>query len=161
MRKINILLVTIGVLMLSSMSSVFARQCPVWLPSMMCDQAGNLLLDPNSIVRLALYLIIVAAILWTLWNIIQAGFNWAASGGDEERRGKATKQIISALVGLLIVVVSFTIMSLVVNWLGGARQELKLGVPCFTEKGEAGIWLPENDTNKNGEIDKNECQAIK
>jgi len=141
--------------------TLMALECPPWLPSYLCDAQGNILLDPNTVIRIALYLVIVAAIIWTLWNIIVAGFNWAASGGDEEKRGKATKQIISALVGLVIVAISFTILSLVVSLFTGSTQGLKLGIPCINDKGEAGLWIPEYDKNKNGEIDKDECQAVK
>lgn len=153
------LLITVLIPTLAASTMVAgAVACPGWVPTNMCDAGGNLLLDPNSIVRVALYLIIVAGILWTLWNIISAGFVWASSGGDEEKRNEATKKIISALVGLLIIVVSFTIMAIVVGFLGFETEETTLGIPCVDEKGTAGLWVPEYDLDNDGEIDKNECK---
>lgn len=145
---------------LTSVSVAAAAECPSWLPANLCDAGGNLLLDPNSIIRMALYLIIIAGILWTLWNIIAAGFAWAGSGGDEEKRGKATKRIISALVGLLIIVVSFTVMSIVVSLVGFSTKDTAVGLPCITEQGEGGLWIPDYDLDNDGEIDQNECRPI-
>lgn len=161
MRTKTIKVITaVAFFIMVSAGAAFAAKCPQWLPSNLCDSGGNLLLDPNSIIRMALYLIIIAGILWTLWNIIAAGFSWASSGGDEEKRGKATKKIIAALVGLLIIVVSFTIMSIVASMVGFNVQQTTVGIPCITEEGEAGFWLPEYDLDNDGQIDKNECRVF-
>lgn len=157
-NKLFLLVLAITPIIVGATTAVGAIACPAWVPTNMCDAGGNLLLDPNSIIRVALYLIIVAGILWTLWNIISAGFVWAASGGDEEKRNQATKKIISALIGLLIIVVSFTVMSIVVGFLGFETEETTVGIPCVDENGTAGLWIPEYDLDNDGEIDKNECR---
>ena len=158
-KSLKLIAILFGVTVAAS-GVAAATACPPWMPTNMCDAGGNVLLDPNSLIRLALYLIIVAGILWTLWNIISAGFVWAASGGDEEKRNEATKRIISALVGLLIIVVSFTIMAIVVGFFGFDAEDTAIGIPCIDENGEGGLWIPEYDLDNDEEIDQNECRAL-
>jgi len=161
MKGLKLTVVTVGLFLFGSIVAIAnAATCPPWAPSSLCDNGGNLILDLNSVIRMALYLIIAAGILWTLWNIIAAGFSWAGSGGDEEKRSKATKKIISALVGLLIIVVSFTAMSVVVSLIGISPTETRVGYPCVDENGVGGLWTVEEDLDKDNEIDKNECRQV-
>lgn len=160
MRKTVKVLSLLSLFATAGASVALAVECPPWAPTSLCDSGGNLILDLNSIIRLALYTIIAAGVLWTLWNIIAAGFAWAGSGGDEEKRGKATKKIISALVGLLIIVVSFTAMSVVVSLVGVSPTDTKIGYPCVNEDGQGGLWTVQDDLDNDGEIDKNECKVV-
>lgn len=56
------------------------------------------------------YSIIVAGILAVIMIII-AGFQWTMSGGSPERIGSAKKRIGGAVIGLVIAVLSFTILN--------------------------------------------------
>lgn len=140
--------------------AVAALKCPPWLPAILCDEEGNMLLDINSIVRMFLYLIIIAALLWTIWHLSVAGFVWISSGGDEEKRNEAIQKIISALAGLVIVLVSFTMMAIVMAFFGFSTGEASVGIPCTTDEGTTGLWSKENDLDGDMEIDQNECVEI-
>jgi len=47
--------------------------------------------------------------------IIYAGILWGTSGGNEEKIMKAKKIIVSGIIGLLIVVFAFSIVSFVLD----------------------------------------------
>lgn len=107
-----------------------------WLPDVFCGVSG--VFDVESIVRMALYLIIVAAIIWALFNIVRAGLEWSGAAEDPEKKKKATQRIINAVIGLVIVVASFTILSLVSNWFGG-NLATRIGQPCAGDGDYEGV----------------------
>lgn len=51
----------------------------------------------------------VSALVYMLWGAL----NWIYSQGDKEKIGKAQNQITNALLGLLFIVVGFTLFSLI------------------------------------------------
>lgn len=87
------------------------------------------------------YAIIVAGVLAVIM-IIVAGFQWTASGGNSETIISAKKRITNAIIGLLLVVFSYTILNTLnpalVNlrlpqvWLINAARLTKEGDPCRT-----------------------------
>lgn len=108
-------------------TGVSAAEAPGWVPDALTTASG--VFDIESIVRLGLYLVIVAAIIWALWNVIRAGLEWTGAAEDPEKKKSATQRIINAIIGLIIVVASFTILSLVSNWFGGDLAG-SIGQPC-------------------------------
>lgn len=46
------------------------------------------------------------------------GFNWITSGGDKAKLQAARDEITNAIIGLIIVVAAWAIMTLVANFLG-------------------------------------------
>lgn len=58
--------------------------------------------------------------------IIYAGFNWMTAGGDKEKVEKSKKLIINAIIGLAIVLASYTITWFITSNLVGATTGTKL-----------------------------------
>jgi hypothetical protein len=52
--------------------------------------------------------------------IIYAGFKWMTASGNDEQVGSAKKMIIEAVIGLVIVLMSWAIASFAIDQLGGA-----------------------------------------
>lgn len=130
-------LVTLG-----ATGAAAAASCPGWLPEALCSgEDGALSFDLQSVIRIFLYIVIVAAILWSLWNIVRAGLEYSSAAEDPEKKKKATQRIISAVVGLVIVVVSFVILSLIGSWFGADTGEQIIGIPCQNEDGDVGVWV--------------------
>ncbi|MDA3802407.1 MAG: hypothetical protein PF488_00720 [Patescibacteria group bacterium] len=68
----------------------------------------------SSIINLVLsFLGIVFIILF-----IYAGANWMLAGGNEEKVGKSKKLIKQAVIGLIIVLVSYALSYFIINSLG-------------------------------------------
>ncbi len=55
-----------------------------------------------------------------LLYILLASFNFITSGGDQEKVKTARRQLIFAIVGIAVALVSYTVISLVRNTLSGA-----------------------------------------
>lgn len=83
------------------------------------DELGLATADPRvaavNIIRLALtFLGIIAIII-----IIYGGFLWMTSAGDPGRVEKAKKVLLSAVIGLIIILSAFLIVSFIINRIGG------------------------------------------
>lgn len=130
-RKIGKAVSAAVVFAAATISPVWAVECPSWLPAQMCG-AGAKAFDLQSIAKLILYILIVAAVLWALWNVVQAGLMYSGAGEDADKKKKATQKIIAAVVGLIIVVVSFTILSLIGKWFGPVVEYF--GPPCTADE---------------------------
>lgn len=52
--------------------------------------------------------------------MIYAGFGWMTAGGDDKKVEKSKKTIISATVGLVLMLLAYAITTFIVNLLGGA-----------------------------------------
>lgn len=69
----------------------------------------------GNIIWLALELLLLAALLLSLFMLILGGFKWMTSSGNKQEVENARKTLVFAIVGLIIVFVSFVI----INFLGG------------------------------------------
>lgn len=52
--------------------------------------------------------------------ILSSGFQFMTSGGDETKTAAAKKTFYSAIIGTIIILMSYSIVSLVINTVGGA-----------------------------------------
>jgi hypothetical protein len=60
----------------------------------------------------------IIAGIWFIFQFIIGAYGYMASGGDQQKMSSATKKITSALIGLIIVVAAYAIMSLLGEILG-------------------------------------------
>lgn len=67
----------------------------------------------SKIIQAGLSLFLIAGILITLFYIIQAGIQWTTSRGDKQLIEQARLRLTYAIVGLVIMLLSFFIISLV------------------------------------------------
>jgi len=74
------------------------------------------------VVTIAFVIAILIALLFLLWG----GIKWITSGGDKAGVEAARSQIIAAIVGLIIVFLSFFILNLVLGLFGLSLFDLKL-----------------------------------
>jgi len=58
-------------------------------------------------------LVVVAAGIFSLINIIIAGFNYMTAGGDEQKIQKAVSSINMSLIGLVVIAGSFIITGII------------------------------------------------
>lgn len=119
-----------------------ATKCPDWVPGALCGTTG--VFDVQALVKVVLYIVIAAGVLWSLWNIIRAGFEYSSAGDDAEKKKKSTSRIISAVIGLVIVVISFTVLSLVAGWFTKGNLPDLLGQPCMVD-GNPGVAQKDDD----------------
>lgn len=72
----------------------------------------------NSAIGNAISWLVSIAFGVTLLFLIYGGFLYIFSGGDEERAEKARGTIFNALIGLVIIILSYVVVSFVVNTAG-------------------------------------------
>ncbi len=74
------------------------------------------------IVTIAFVIAVLIALLFLLWG----GIKWITSGGDKAGVEAARNQIIAAVIGLIVVFLSFFILNLVLGLFGLSLFNLKL-----------------------------------
>lgn len=66
----------------------------------------------NTIISNALTIFITAGIIITVIMVIYAGIKWVTSGGDKQKLASARARLTWAIIGLVIILVSFFIISI-------------------------------------------------
>jgi hypothetical protein len=77
----------------------------------------------KGVINNALTLMLIFAVIITLIFLIWAGIQWVSSGGDKTKLGAARARLTWAIIGLVIVLISFFI----VNVLGSLFNVQHLG----------------------------------
>lgn len=72
----------------------------------------------SNIIWLALELFLLAALLISLFMLMYGGFRFMTSGGSKQDLDLAKKTIVLSIIGLLIVVLSFTIINFIAGFFG-------------------------------------------
>jgi len=90
-------------------------------------QAGGNLTVAGLISSLINGAILISAIAVLLYLIL-GGFQWLTSGGDKSKTESARNKITSALIGLLIVIASWALFNLVLQFFGINVEELASGI---------------------------------
>lgn len=80
-----------------------------------------------SIINTALFIAFITALLF----LIIGGVRWITSGGDKEATGKAKGTVTAALVGLAIVLGSWILINIVINFFGGTSGLNGLTIPTL------------------------------
>jgi hypothetical protein len=90
---------------------------------------GGLVVFISNIIKL----ITVVAGIYGLFNIISAGYTYLSSGGNAKATEQAMNQLNYSLIGLMIIVGSFTITALISLLLfGDATYILNPKIPTIT-----------------------------
>ena len=89
----------------------------------------------GSIVSFLVAFIIVVAFLAALFYIVLGAFQWITSGGDKAKVDSARNHIIAAILGLIIIALSFVIINVVISALGlGSLTSLQ--IPKLSDFGQ-------------------------
>lgn len=88
----------------------------------------------NDLIRWIFTIFMVVAVLAALIWLIIGGLKWILSGGEKEKIEEARKQIVAALVGLIIVILTFVILNFVLSLFGISIGGLNL--PTIREAGQ-------------------------
>lgn len=76
----------------------------------LCNQTLGTLIGP--LISLLFVIAVVAALLY----LVYGGFKWLTSGGDKAAVSAAREHIIAAVIGLVIIFLSYFILSIVVRF---------------------------------------------
>lgn len=94
-------------------AAIPVNPCPQGAFAQLCSLGINSL---SVLMQNSLIIIFVIAILLTLFFLIFGGFKWITSQGEKEGVEKARGTIIAAVLGLIIVFLSFFIVNLILQF---------------------------------------------
>lgn len=83
----------------------------------------------NDVISTIIGVMTVVAGIYFLFLVIIAGYQWMTSGGDKAGMEAARNKLTYAIVGLVVVVLAFTLISLI-----GALMDIKFLQPGETLK---------------------------
>ncbi len=86
---------------------------PIQDPLSLEDQLGL-----SDIINFGISALFFIGIIVTLVFLIRGGIIWITSGGDKEKLDKARKTIIYAIIGIIVILLSFVIVSTVGSIMG-------------------------------------------
>ena len=72
----------------------------------------------GSIVGTIVSLIFAIAILAALLYLVYGGFRWLTSGGDKQAVASARDHIIAAIIGLVIIFLSYLVLNIILQFFG-------------------------------------------
>ena len=128
MKKIFATASTAGLYLLAA-SQAFA-QIPVDPCPKNSNQFGKLCnFGPSGIggvINTAVVIILVIAVLISLFFLIWGGIKWILSGGDKSAVEGARNHIVAAIVGLIIAFLAYFILQLVLGFFGLSLTVLQL-----------------------------------
>lgn len=119
----------LGATVMTSPLAVLAQGGGTLVPSEL-----NEINDPITVVRGIIRLILIVAFVLAFIMLIIGGIRWILAGGDEKAVSSARNMITGALIGLVIVLVSYAIIVLVetffdVNIITGTTEIPKFNQP--------------------------------
>lgn len=133
MKKLSTAAATISILATSALP-VFAQN--VLDAGVRSSKVSNRIIGPDTpigaIISFLVGFIIVFAFLAALLFIVIGAFQWITSGGDKTKVDSARNHIIAAIIGLVVIALSFVIINVVIQALGlGSLTNLK--IPTLSE----------------------------
>lgn len=66
-----------------------------------------------EVIRILLYFAGIVAVIF----VIIGGYKYMTAGGNEESAGKGRKTMVQAIIGLVIVILSYVIITTITNYL--------------------------------------------
>lgn len=109
MKKIKISLIT-TLAYLVSLKPVFAQIVGT------LQQPGTVVTDvtdAGSFISVIVKFLIAVAGIWSLWQILTAGFAFITSNGDKGKVSEATNKINMAVTGLVVIGISFILTAII------------------------------------------------
>mgnify|MGYP005849116041 CR=1 FL=1 len=85
-------------------------------------------IDPSSIITLVFRIILYAAVLWTVWNVVLAGIKIAGAKEDADKRKEGIQAVINAVIGLVVALLAFGIVTTVTRQIGGGDVEISTSI---------------------------------
>jgi hypothetical protein len=101
------------------------------IPINTCDTTGQFAIlcklssgDFGTVIGSLIQLIFVVAVVVALLYLIYGGFRWLVSSGDKTQVASAREHIVAAIIGLVIIFLSYFIMNLILGFFLGSGVSL-------------------------------------
>jgi hypothetical protein len=111
---------------------------PAALADGACDTSGQFAVLCNltsanfgGIVGSAIQLIFAIAVIVALFYLIYGGFRWLISTGDKTKVTEAREHIVAAIIGLVIVFLSYFIVNILLTFFGITGGLSNINIPTI------------------------------
>lgn len=91
--------------------------------SILCSLNAN---NIGSVISGVITILLIAAAIIALFFLIWGGIRWITSGGDKSKVDEARKTIIASIIGLVIALLAFFIITIVLGIFGLSLTDLRL-----------------------------------
>ncbi len=81
----------------------------------------------GTVIQLIFAIAIIVALLYLIWG----GFKWLTSGGDKQAVASAREHIIAALIGLVIIFLSYFILNILVGFFIPGANISTINIPSI------------------------------
>lgn len=95
---------------MKNLSLTIPGYSPIPAPSGIPTDVG---INGSKVFQLGIQILLILSVVLALFFIIWAGVEWTMSGGDKEKLKNARNRLTYAIIGLIIVFISFFIISVV------------------------------------------------
>lgn len=89
----------------------------------------------GTIISWALGVLFAVAALAAVAFLIWGGIKWITSGGDKGKVEAARNTIVAAIIGIIVVVLSFVILNFVIQILGFGQGIFSICIPTLSQAG--------------------------
>jgi hypothetical protein len=135
MKKLVALLTPAIYLSLASSAFAAAGDTPITT----CDTSGQFAIlcgltakSFGSVIGSLVQLLFVVAVIVALLYLIYGGFRWLVSSGDKTQVASAREHIVAAVIGLVIIFLSYFILNLILGFFLGSGVSLSnLQIPTL------------------------------
>ncbi|MFH1030100.1 MAG: Ig-like domain-containing protein, partial [bacterium] len=108
---------------------VYAQEAPVWgeknETSIAMEKTGLSKVDPRVIIVNGIRIFLGFLGVLLVISIMYAGFLWMTAGGEEEKITQSKTILKNSLIGLIIILSSYAIVSFVLRMLGGVNENYR------------------------------------
>lgn len=118
--------------------TAYLSLAPTVLAAGACDSSGQFavlctLTSANfgGIVGSAIQLIFALAVIVALFYLIYGGFRWLISTGDKTKVTEAREHIVAAIIGLVIVFLSYFIVNILLTFFGITGGLSNINIPTI------------------------------
>jgi hypothetical protein len=91
--------------------------------SVLCDLSAN---NIGTVISSVVTVLLIAAAIIALFFLIWGGIKWILSGGDKVKVDEARKTIIASIIGLIVALLAFFIITIVLGLFDLSLTDLKL-----------------------------------
>ena len=128
MKKIAAISSQIAILIATSAPVAYAQKFDIKPTGII---KGGQQTDLGKIVTFVIAIVSIIAVLATLLYLVWGAIKWITSGGDKTKVEAARGQIVAAIIGFIIVILSFVIVNVVARLLGLGDVFTGLEVPSL------------------------------
>lgn len=117
MKKLLLSLTNLPFYILGTISSAYAQEIKL------VPEGTGVVIDPTNltiakVITFVINLLIVVGVVAALVYLLYGGFKWITSGGEKGQVESARNHVVAAIVGLIIMILAWLIISLILQVLG-------------------------------------------